>query len=129
MKNHLQLFLCAVAVATCVTLCACSDDPDAPQEKASSVPLTSAQREIATKSADFTNNLFNATSQLYGDKNFIISPLGASMTLSMIANGAEGNTQKEILGAMGIAENDIECLNSLNKQLLENLAQIGRAHV
>lgn len=122
MKNHLQLFLCAVAVATCVTLCACSDDPDAPQEKASSVPLTSAQREIATKSADFTNNLFNATSQLYGDKNFIISPLGASMTLSMIANGAEGNTQKEILGAMGIAENDIECLNSLNKQLLENLA-------
>lgn len=60
----------------------------------------------AIKYVDSDNNI--------PSKNAIVSPLSASMVLSMLANGTDNDTKTEILDYLGV-----ESLNSLN-----NLAQI-----
>lgn len=126
MRKEIIVMVWAAACAMVMTFSSCSEEPTVEPDNmdvdASGVAMSMAQKAVATKTADFSDDLFIMTSQLKGDENFVISPLGASMTLSMIANGAAGNTQKEILDAMGIEEGDIACLNSLHRTLLDKLA-------
>lgn len=50
------------------------------------------------------------------DGNFILSPYSARMCLAMLANGAKGDTQKELLSALQI--DDLPAFNAqINKQL------------
>ena len=67
--------------------------------------------------SEFFSNVF---SQLNKDKkgmNLIISPLSIYQVLSLLANGAEGETLSEMVKILG--SNDIMELNNINEKILE----------
>lgn len=66
-------------------------------------------------------------SQLPQDKNYVVSPFSLKMAMMMAANGAEDETQKEILDAFGIK--DIKEFNSTAKQLIADLNDDEKAEV
>ncbi|MBQ7180885.1 MAG: hypothetical protein IJR87_06285 [Bacteroidaceae bacterium] len=53
--------------------------------------------------------------------NLVMSPVSAQMALSMLMNGAQGNTLREIREAMGLTEFSETLVNSYNHQLSEAL--------
>lgn len=61
---------------------------------------------------------------LYGGESFLCSPLSLQLALSMTANGASGETQKEITDFLGFGNAGIEALNAYNKSLLEQLPAV-----
>ena len=65
---------------------------------------------------------FKLLSELSNDENCVISPISLSMGLSMVANGADGETRAEILEALGV--DDIEQLNAINTKLLNALPKV-----
>jgi serpin B len=52
-----------------------------------------------------------------GEENIFISPLSASMALSMLSNGAAGQTRQEIQQALGYGELPVEEMNANLKDL------------
>lgn len=66
-------------------------------------------------------------SQLPQDKNYVVSPFSLKMAMMMAANGAEDETQKEILDAFGIK--DIKEFNVNAKQLIADLNDDDKAEV
>lgn len=57
------------------------------------------------------------------DSNFVISPLSLKMAMMLAANGAEGETQKEILDAFDIT--DLKEYNEKAKELMEDSVTYG----
>lgn len=68
----------------------------------------------------FAFTLFNKVAE-DGNKNVILSPLSAQIALSMLQNGAAGNTLTEIQQVMGTAGYTKEQVNAYNQQLAERL--------
>lgn len=66
-------------------------------------------------------------SQLPQNENYIVSPFSLKMAMMMAANGAEDETQKEILDAFGIK--DIKEFNANAKQLIADLNDDEKAEV
>lgn len=56
-----------------------------------------------------------------GDKSIVMSPVSIMLLVSMVANGASGETQGEILKALGTRELSIQELNGICKILMEEL--------
>ncbi len=53
------------------------------------------------------------------NENYIISPLSLKLAMMMLANGAEGKTQAEILSAFGV--DDIEAYNAYAKEMSKDI--------
>lgn len=123
MKSNLLSYLLPFALA--VGCAACSDD-NAPNQDETLIPytpieLSRAETEQLESLYDFSLNLFNAELQIDSNKvsNFVISPLSTAYLLSALANGAEGETQANILRVLGIESGDLSQLNAL-MQTLDN---------
>lgn len=108
-----------------------NNDPDDPRNNVIggggdfvNLYLDSEETQIVNKLSDFELKLFNNLDENRDDENIFISPLSASLTLSLLANGAEGNTQSQILEALGFGAGDIESLNNLNNRLVTALPKI-----
>lgn len=56
-------------------------------------------------------------SQMPTEKNYMFSPFSIKMALAMAANGADGDTKKEILNAVGI--DDLDAYNTASKEMIE----------
>ncbi len=67
----------------------------------------------------FWGTLFTQVCKESPAENICISPLSAQLALSMTANGATGETQKEMYSAMGLAGD----VNAKAKETLERLAK------
>ncbi len=61
------------------------------------------------------------TEHMPKDKNYMISPLSIKMALALVANGANGATQQEILDACGI--DDIDAFNQASKEMIEKYSK------
>lgn len=68
---------------------------------------------------NFAISLFRAVCEAEKQKNICISPASAEWALSMVANGANGITEREIIQMLGFK--DIETLNSLQDSLISSL--------
>ncbi len=55
------------------------------------------------------------------DKNYMFSPISIKMALALAANGASGETQEQILNAMGVS--NLNEFNSLSKDLIERYSK------
>ncbi len=55
--------------------------------------------------------------QMPSDQNYMFSPLSIKLAFAMAANGAEGETQKEILDTLGI--DNMERFNALSQEMIE----------
>ena len=107
-----------------LALCACGNDLDSPEpgrkKPRVDIPLTKAESEMALKGNDFAFNLYRKVSNTLGDKsNVILSPMSVSYAFSMLANGAEGVTEKEIREVLGFDANTRQEVNGYNRKMLE----------
>lgn len=70
------------------------------------------------ESSTFADKL---NAQMPRDKNYMFSPLSIKMALSLAANGASGETQKELLNALGLSS--LDEFNRISKDLIERYSQ------
>lgn len=59
--------------------------------------------------------------QMPEDKNYMFSPISVKMALALAANGASGETQEELLNALGLSS--LDEFNSVSKDLIERYSQ------
>lgn len=67
---------------------------------------------------------FRFLGEMYDGENTVCSPLSLQYALAMTANGASGETLREIIDFLGYGEDGIEALNEYNKTLLEQLPAV-----
>ncbi len=93
--------------------------------------MTKTETELASQGADFAFRFFRAVdkslqengglSQEERDEPLFVSPLSASFALSMLANGADGETLQELTDALGFSGYSMEEVNAYYKKLMEEL--------
>lgn len=118
-------------------LAACQSDGDSsPQPKPrKDITLTRAEQEMTDLGTDFAFRFFRQVCETETAKpNLFVSPLSASLCLSMITNGAAGNTMTEMKDVLGFSDYSIEDMNSYNQKLvsalldLDNTTRLGIAN-
>ncbi len=91
------------------------------------IPATRSEAEVVARTNAFALKLTERMTDeaCYADgkvpANYVVSPLSLSMALSMVANGAGGETRDEILDVLGFEASDLEAANTLNAKLREYL--------
>lgn len=79
--------------------------------------LTKAQEGFITADNTFAVNLLSEMDSQYADKGYFFSPISISTALSMLLNGTQGETAKEIMDALGYGD-DIDAVNDYCRQIL-----------
>lgn len=98
------------------------------------ITLNSVESSLATQKIDFSTKLFKAAQSDLRDGNFVVSPYSVSTALSMLANGAAGNTGTELRRALFGEDCELSDLNEFNNRLayeittLDNLTQLEFAN-
>ena len=113
----MKRFICIVLVLLLIlSLTACRSEPENLME---AVKPNSSYAQTATgyepEILDFYMNLFRKTHAQ--DKNTLISPLSVLQALSMTANGARGETLRQMESVFGL---DIDALNNASLNLGDN---------
>ena len=72
-------------------------------------------------SCSFQIALFNKLNSKYKENNLIISPLSIFQAISLVTNGANGETQKELLKLLDNKE--MEEINMINSKILEKIKE------
>lgn len=81
---------------------------------------------IVSANNEFAFNLYRETLKEKGNENVFISPLSASIVLSMIYNGAEGETKEQLADILGVKGMSTEEMNQSNAALIESITNPGR---
>ncbi len=119
------------------TFAACQNDNNSVQSKErKDIVLSRSEQDIMDTGNDFAFRFFNQVCSSEKEKpNVFISPLSASLALSMTANGAAGNTLTEMLTTLGFSFSpSLDALNSYHQKLtsalldLDNTTQLGIAN-
>ncbi|PNP95326.1 serine proteinase inhibitor [Hoylesella timonensis] len=118
MKHFFPLIgACCLSVGM---LTSCSEDePVTPNVKYNpgTVKLTAAQQAQVENSNEFAWKFFKEVSK--GEQQDVfVSPLSVTYALGMLANGAVGDTQKEILEGLEFRSGKVQDINSLCHQLM-----------
>ncbi len=88
------------------------------------VSLPASTETALTKSNnDFSCRLFREILKHQEKPNVFISPLSASLALSMTTNGAAGITEKEMLATLGFSDFSVDELNAYYKKLIKQLLE------
>lgn len=129
-----------VILALFGVLAACQNDENISQLKPKvrkDIVLSPSERVMTNRGTDFAFRLFNQVCRTETEKpNIFISPLSASLALSMTANGANGNTLAEMQTTLGFSPSSFspDEMNSYNQKLtsalldLDNTTQINIAN-
>ena len=125
MRLALFALLGIAVLAGCDTL-----GQDAPTEPAT-ITLSSEAEAAVAQSNDFGVRLFDLTAA-DRDENLMLSPLSASVALTMLLNGSDGDTYTQIRDMLGYgADQDLAAINagyqSLRSQLLAADPQVQLA--
>ncbi len=75
---------------------------------------------------NFAFKFFKEVIEHSAEPNTTVSPLSASMCLSLIANATAGDTQQEIVSALGFDSSELDALNNLNYKLAQSLSAVDR---
>lgn len=105
---------------------------DSPARKMAEFMLTEAGQQCVqqagfgrlTKPVEISDDMLFAdklNAQMPTDKNYMFSPMSIKMALSLAANGASGETQTEILNALGLSS--LDEFNAVSKDLIERYSQ------
>lgn len=116
----MKKFLTIVLSAVCLGACGDIDDRNSDNDTYVPVTLTRAQEEVAASEVDFGIDLFSSiASQEKG--NVMISPFSASLCLSLIASGADGQTYAQMASAMGFEGFSSEQIGSYYRTMTDAL--------
>lgn len=119
MKIYNALFL-----ASALMFSACSSDSDVADNERKDIVLDGSEIAIVDTQISTAFDMlryFDANSE---QANFMVSPLSAQFSLSMLANGAQGTTLDELSKVLG--GNSVGELNALNKRLLSELPKADK---
>jgi len=86
-----------------------------------SVAAVSSPMDIATADNTFGFRLLNAVQKTLPNGNVVLSPVSAALNLSMVLNGAEGQTKEEMLKALSLSGSEIKAINTANAQLIKTM--------
>jgi serine protease inhibitor len=67
----------------------------------------------------FGFRLLNAVQGVAPAENVVLSPVSASLALSMVLNGATGQTREEMLGALSLEGRELDAINAANAALIK----------
>lgn len=97
-----------------------SEEENVPEEvivESGPLVLTKAQEGFIVADNTFAVNLLAEMDSLYADEGYFFSPFCISTALSMLLNGTQGETAKEIIDAIGHGD-DIDAVNDYYNQIL-----------
>ena len=123
MKTKLFSLILGCGAVLAGTLTGCSSDDEGGQIVAPP-KFTAQQKAVSNEMKDFDFDFFEAVNREQGDRNFVVSPLSASMLLSMLANGESDEVQQQICDALGT--DDVATLNTLAKEYQNWLPRADR---
>ena len=122
-----KLFYATGACIAALCFASCNNNDDDVRymlPKTRAIQLTEEQKDMVKSNNDFSFNLLRtaynqrqATSEK--GKSIFLSPTGVTYMLGMVANGASGETLKEINDALGFAGNSPSEVNNLCRTLIE----------
>lgn len=123
-KPMKQWYLTIAVALGMAFMTACSSDEPGPVDNTyEGVELTPAESVICDGMGDFNIELFKTLvsreNKANSEDNLIVSPLSASVFLSMHANFSSERIQKQIFNVLGTS--DLEALNNFNAKILANL--------
>lgn len=118
----------ALGLLSALILPSCSsDDDDKGSNPRKYIELTPEEAVIVSKGQPMALNMLKYFSENSGNDNFMVSPLSAQFCLSMLANGADGNTLNELINALNVTS--LSELNSLNQRLSTELPKVDKKTV
>ena len=118
MKTTIKLFAVAALFA------ACSSDDDSTIKE---IKLNETETEIAANSPAFAVDLLRAVDGTFENNDkYVVSPLSASLALSMAMNGADGETYDQIADAMSLGDYSLDEINNYNKKLIDGLGKLDK---
>src|SRR5260370_16358964 len=81
--------------------------------------LPSASVDVAAADNAFGFRLLNAFQKTIPSGNIVLSPVSAALNLSMVLNGADGQTRQEMLAALSLSGPELGAINTPNAQLIK----------
>ena len=130
MKPANKWVVITLTIMTVMTDCCRDNDESDPANTPSNpgtIKLTSAQKELVDSVNAFSFNLFNQiiesrkeNESLY-KQSIIVSPLSITYALSMLNNGAAGNTQAQIKQVLGFIDTGLDSINEFCKKMMESV--------
>jgi serpin B len=121
-----RTFLC-VGIASLLLLSCQSDDPTPIPNPRKDIPLTRPELEMAALGNEFAFKLFKTITGNEEKENVFISPLSASIALSMTANGAAGSTREEMRSVLGFKDYSMEEMNEYYRKLVKGLLAVDHS--
>lgn len=132
MKANILSLFTVIFTSFLLNGCTSSDEPATEQEESTeqkdfpyvNIPMQAETRSTVDNSNHFAIDLaktFCDTNEKMS--NFCISPFSVFSTLSMLAQGDDGEIREEILGIIGSGK-DISSLNDFNNTLIEYLPKL-----
>lgn len=126
--KHLSIF---TTICAAVMFGSCSQENEVKNEDNTEVyplyriDLTNQQHELVNTMIDFSYRMWDVVADESRNKNMLISPLSIYHSLSMLANGADGETLRQLNELLGTE--DLAHLNELNKLLITELPKVDRS--
>ena len=121
-----KLFLCFSVLAMLISSCQSDDDATTtptPDER-KDILLTRTEQEMTALGNEFAFKFFKTVSNNEKKENLFISPLSASLALSMTTNGAANNSLKEMKATLGFGDYSLEEMNEYYKKLVDGLLAV-----
>ena len=81
--------------------------------------ISSPSVDVAAADNAFGFRLLNAVQKTTPGGNVVLSPVSAALNLSMVLNGADGQTKQEMLAALSLSASQISAINAANAQLIK----------
>ena len=118
MKKAIKLLAVAALFA------ACSSDDDSTIKE---IKLNETETEIAANSPAFAVDLLRAVDGTFENNDkYVVSPLSASLALSMAMNGADGETYDQIADAMSLGDYSLDEINDYNKKIVDGITRLDK---
>ena len=134
----LKKTIAALSLLSILAACQNDENPSKPEPKPrKDISLTRVEQSLLDANTDFAFRFFSQVCNTEDEKpNVFVSPLSASLCLSMITNGASGNTLTEMQDVLGFPASSfsLDDLNNYNHKLttalldLDNTTQLGIAN-
>lgn len=117
-------------IAMVATIASCGTTTQSTQSAAINTQLNNSDRAMAREANKFSLKLFAHTyKKERTTDNFCVSPLSASLALSMAANGASGATREQMFAALGFSDSDAERINAYQQKTIARLSTLDSQRV
>ena len=81
--------------------------------------MPAASVDVAAADNAFGFRLLNAVQKTVPGSNVVLSPVSAALNLSMVLNGAGGQTRQELLATLSLIGSDVSAINDANARLIQ----------